>query len=291
MINLFDKFPKVSYGNNIAINILTSIKFNDIAKRNNFVFYPYVVQEGERADIISANYYDDAKYSWVIYAANDIIDPFYDWPLSENDFKTFIIKKYSSAQAAIEKIVYYTTNWEDDDSMLSTSAYQALPASLKKYWQPIAGINNNIVSYERKPLSLIKETNKTIYINVGNSSIFKLEDKILQSNSTLISTGFVKSISGNTISVQHIEGLFNSTSNVSLFTDINSNTSVSEVINYIEDSSGNYINLNIPDNELVYWKQVSAYDSEIEFNNSKKTIKLLDKVYLDQVEKELKELL
>jgi hypothetical protein len=291
MINLFDKFPKISYSNNIAINILTSIKFNDIAKRNNFIFYPYVIQEGERADIISANYYDDAKYSWIIYAANDIVDPYYDWPLSSIELNTFLKKKYGSIENSQEKISYYKVDWEGNDSMLSVSAYEALPASLKKYWQPVVGINNNIVSYDRKALDYVVETNKTIYITVSNTSSFAVEDKIKQSNSTITSTGFIKSISNNVISVQHIEGEFNTSSNVYLFADSTKTASVSDVLNTISDSSGNYLNLNIPDVELIYWRQVSAYESENSFNDSKRIIRLLDKEFLDQVEKELKEIL
>jgi len=287
MFNLFDNFSKVAYNGSPAINILTSIRFKEIVKKNQATYYPYTVAEGERPDIIAANYYDDPRYSWVIYLANDIIDPYFDWPLSTDEFNAFIVGKYGSIEESMEKILYYVVAYEDDDSMLSVAAYEALPAVLKKYWQPIHGINNTVVSYERKELICAVETNKTIYIDVANAGIFTVGGKIKQSNSTLTSTGTISSIENNVLSVQHVEGSFNTTDNIYLYNTPSAYTTASSITDEIYDHDGNLINVSITNLELPYWKQVSAYEYEYNLNESKKQINLIDKFYIDQIEKEL----
>ena len=51
------------------------------------------------------------------------------------------------------------------------------------------------------------------------------------------------------------------------------------------------VSTNIPSNELVYWESVSIYDYDIEQNNKKKNIKLIDNRFADAATKELKNLL
>lgn len=289
MYNLFDRFPRTTFANNLAINILTSVKFDETAKKNSFAFYPYTIQEGERADIIAANYYDDARYAWVIYLCNNIVDPVYDWPMTTDEFKSFLSKKYGSIENALEKVVYYTPNWDQDDSIISPAAYEALSAPLKKYWQPITGINDVPVSYERKRLELAVETNKVVFVKVSNSSIFSVEQKVKQSNNTLTTTGFIKSISNNTLSIQHVEGEFSNSSNLMVFSIPSQNVAVTSVTNEITNSNGDVINIFLSNTEAVYWRQVSAYEDESNLNESKKNIRLLDKTFLDQLEKELSE--
>ena len=76
----FDDFPKVSYDikkngkvENVT-NIMLRYKFNAVIK--NFVspYYDYTIQDGDRADIVAFNEYDDYTLDWLIYMVNDIID-------------------------------------------------------------------------------------------------------------------------------------------------------------------------------------------------------------------------
>lgn len=98
----FEDFPKVSYDikkngkiENVT-NIMLRYKFNAIIK--NFVspYYDYTIQDGDRADIVAFNEYDDYTLDWLIYMVNDIIDPNFDWPLSQRTLQTYISEKYGS---------------------------------------------------------------------------------------------------------------------------------------------------------------------------------------------------
>ena len=98
----FDDFPKVSYDikkngkvENVT-NIMLRYKFNTIIK--NFVspYYDYTIQDGDRADIVAFNEYDDYTLDWLIYMVNDIIDPNFVWPLSQRTLQAYISEKYGS---------------------------------------------------------------------------------------------------------------------------------------------------------------------------------------------------
>lgn len=286
MYNYFKNFPVTSYNGTLALNILARVKFTDVAKSIDAVFYPYTISEGERPDIIAANYYDDPRYSWVIYLANDIVDPYYDWPLSEAEFKNFINKKYGSIQNASRLIAYWEDNWYEDETVLTPSAYQALPSANKKYFKPVTGITGSIVSYSRTRLDLAVETNKTIQITVSNSANFGIGDYITQSNTStggLLGSGFIKNIIDNNIVAQNILGTFANTSGTtSGLTNQNNTSSVSSVAT-IQES--------IPSSEAVYWTYVTSYDYESQLNEQKKFIRLIDKSFIDQIEKELEQLL
>ena len=98
----FDDFPKVSYDikkngkvENVT-NIMLRYKFNAVIK--NFVspYYDYTIEDGDRADIIAFNAYDDYTLDWLIYMVNDIIDPNFDWPLTQRTLQAYISEKYGS---------------------------------------------------------------------------------------------------------------------------------------------------------------------------------------------------
>lgn len=78
----------------IRPNILDSIK-NLITN-----YYPYTIGDGERAEVLSYRYYGSVKYVWLIWLINDIIDPYNQWPYSNNDLNKIIADRYGSVQYA-----------------------------------------------------------------------------------------------------------------------------------------------------------------------------------------------
>lgn len=295
MYNMFEKFPVIDYANNLTTNILARVVFSDAAKKTSSVFYPYAVENGERPDIIAANYYGDARYSWVIYLSNNIVDPYYEWPLTENELQANIVRKYGSVDAASKTIVCYKVNWEGDLSILDVSGYAALPAVRKKYWAPIEGFNS-ITGYQRSKLDYNVETNKTISISASNTTNLSVNDIINQytTSGLQIAQGYIKNIANNTLILQHITGEFKDT-NSSIIIDSVTYTagSIKNEANTLTANVSSYtlINNSILDSELIYWTKVNALDYETYLNDSKKIIQLLDKNYLDQVESELDSLL
>lgn len=111
----FTHLPKINY--NLYDNRLNETeRLTNIIVRNKIrkdvlekasLYYPYYVEENERPDIVSFNYYGDVKYTWIIFFANEIIDPFFQWPLNSREFEKFIKTKYGSIESAQTTIHHY----------------------------------------------------------------------------------------------------------------------------------------------------------------------------------------
>lgn len=286
MYNYFTNFPVIAYNGTLAVNALAKIKFTSVAKKLGAIYYPYTVQEGERPDSIAASYYDDPRYSWLIYLANDIIDPYYDWVLTNDEFKRYIIKKYGNIDNAYTQIAYWEDNWYIDDSSLDISGYNALTSNLKKYWKPSLDYTGKTIGYVRNNLELAVDTNKVIEVTVANSAVFSEGSFVTQNTSGVRSgSGFIKTINDNTLVMYNILGQFSNTagniSNLSVYKS-SGNSAVTNVVN---------INTSIPEDEAAYWTYVSAYDYESQINEQKRFIRLIDNSYVDQIEKEMSSLL
>lgn len=286
MYTYFSNYPIINYLDNPAINILASVKVRDVVKNNVNVFYPYVVKDGERADHIAADYYGDARYSWLVYLANDIIDPYYQWPLSTNEFKKFIIKKYGTTEDATLQILFYRVNWYGDDQMLSEAAFDSItPVSRKKYWKPVIGANDQIIHYVRKPIDYIVETNKIISLTVDSTTGLQVGERIRQFDGSLnvTGTGFIKTILDSTTIILHsISGVFTTTAYL---------TRSFKSVKTLVVSSVTTLSTDIPSDESIYWEAVTAYDYESELNEAKKHIRVIDVSYVDEIEKEMAALL
>lgn len=286
MINYFQNFPTIAYGNNLVTNITARVVLSKLVEKNASAIRPYVVREGERPDMIAGDYYDDPRYAWVIYLSNQTFDPYFDWPLTADQFDDLIIKKYGSLENALTRTYFFRTNYTDD--IITISAYEALPAALKKYWKPILSADNVITGYDRSDINLTAETSKIETITVANSSQFEIGSIISQYNTSTndrLATGIVDSKSNNNIIIKHVLGTFTPTSgnNSSAYTQ--SNLSSSSI------SNANTLYTAISNTEIAYWEPVSFYDYESEINNSKRFIKLLDKSLIGQLESEIETLL
>lgn len=288
LYNYFSKFGTVNYNGEIVNNIISSVRFKDAIKSKVTIFYPYTISEGERPDNIAFNYYEDERYSWVVYLSNSIVDPYYQWPLSLKEFNAFIIKKYGTIEKAINKIAFFRNAWYRDDSMLSISAYNSLSTNRKKYWKPIVGFSGQVGSYERRSNDLVVETNLIRDVLVSDSEGFTIGERVFQSSSgTVTSVGEIKAIRGDHLLVNNFTSLqyFATTAgSIGSIVGEDSKTSRSVV-------SATTVNTPIPTDELIYWEPVSTYDYENEVNESRKNIKLIDRQYLPILEDQILELL
>jgi len=268
MAGYFNFFPSTEYANTIVTNLISKVKFDQSVQKNLAVFYPYTIEQGERPDQIAARYYNDPELDWLIYLANDIMDPYYDWPLSQNQFYEFIKAKYGSVANAQSKIAFYRNNYASDDTVLSVSSYNALSYLLKKYFKPVLGINGGVVSYERKELDQVLETNKVIDLTIS-AGTFSVGNKFTQNTST----GFVTFANTTHVVLDKITGSF--TAGAASNATITAVTTISQPISNTEAS---------------YWEPVTAFTYEEELNESKLHIKILDKSYVGKIEKDMREL-
>jgi hypothetical protein len=103
MAKYFNFFPKVPYFLNkeklsidLVTNIMSRFKFENKFKENTVVYYDYIISDGETPEMIADKFYGSSERHWIILNLNDIINPYLDWPMSENSLIKFIDKKYES---------------------------------------------------------------------------------------------------------------------------------------------------------------------------------------------------
>lgn len=268
MSGYFNFFPSTEYSNTIVTNVISKVKFDQSVQKNLAVFYPYTIEQGERPDQIAARYYDNPELDWIIYLANDIMDPYYDWPLSQNQFYDYIKAKYGSVEEAQSKIAFFRNNYASDDTALSVSSYNALSFLLKKYFKPVFGMNGAIISYERKELDHVVETNQVIDLTISSGTV-NVGDKFVQGNSS----GFVTFANTSHVVVDKITGSF-----------------ANGAANGVTITAVNIVNQPISATEASYWEPVTCYTYEEELNESKQHIRILDKSYVGKIEKDMREL-
>lgn len=109
----FKDYPLVNFSlkKNLNTELLTDItvryKVRDVVKNTAAIFYDYVVKDEDRPDIIAHKFYNNSTLDWIILITNDIIDPYYDWPLNNDNFNKYMKNIYGSVSTAKTTVFEY----------------------------------------------------------------------------------------------------------------------------------------------------------------------------------------
>ena len=101
----FSKFPKIYYdaagqGNfKLVTNLLRRVQIKEGLKESGALFDLYDVGGEETPESISEQFYGDQKFYWIILLFNNVKDRYYDWPLTSEQFETYINDKYADINA------------------------------------------------------------------------------------------------------------------------------------------------------------------------------------------------
>jgi hypothetical protein len=279
-MNYFNKIPTITYNGVPAKNLLARAKFSDRVKRERTLFLPYTMKETDRPDLLSYDYYDDSGYEWLVHFSNNVIDPYYDMAITEDDLYGHILSKYGSIEKAARGVAFYRNNWSDyAEERLSPSQYETLPGNYKKYYVPVLNNDYAVHSYRRKQFDDTRSTNRIVTMSITNiTGTFILGEEI-QVNGT--NYGFCTNNGTTQISVQHVTGSF-AIGNIITGVDSGVTATVYAVAAPV---------YNIPLDETMFWTGVSFFDYEQELNEIKKEISLIDASYKKQVESEIKRLM
>jgi hypothetical protein len=287
LYNYFTKLGSITYNGYVVNNIITSIRFKEAVNRAKVSFYPYIIKEGQRPDHIAYDYYDDSRYAWLVLLSNQVIDPYYQWPLSSNQFNDVIIKKYGSVENAISRVHFYRNNFKNDDTILDTAGYGALSTNQKKYYKEILGYGGVVIGYDRRRDESAVESNRVIEFSVNSVSGLVIGERVTQKTSgTITGAATLKAINSNTLVCSQVFGTFSNTGGSvgSLIgTESNSTKSVT--------SNATTIYSNIPTTEASFYSEVSSYTYEEELNESRKSINLISRDNVLQIEDQIRELM
>ena len=96
----FETLPKIVQTENFSAQLMTNIMARASVipslLSNPLVYYEYDVQDGDTPEIVAQKYYGDSYAYWVVLYTNQMTDPQWDWPLSYNNFNSYIEEKYTN---------------------------------------------------------------------------------------------------------------------------------------------------------------------------------------------------
>lgn len=136
MVRFFAKYPIITYNNGdvmeagiSARDILQRAKVRDFLVNNYLIFYDYTIKDGQTPEIIANNLYGSPQYHWIVLLVNNIIDPYYDWPMTTENLIATIQTKYGSN--AVDGLTFARTtvhHYEDNfGNPIDLTTYNALP--------------------------------------------------------------------------------------------------------------------------------------------------------------------
>lgn len=120
----FSSFPTIEYRNlgannetlrRFATDILRRVGLSEKTKDQLSVLENYIISEGERPEQVANTLYGNPEYHWIVLLFNDIVNPYYEWPLDNLSMEQYIQRKYPG------KVLYISN--EDSDGPSPHSFY------------------------------------------------------------------------------------------------------------------------------------------------------------------------
>lgn len=98
--NYFSDFPRIAYtlddfrSEQIVTDVLRRVVFTKEFKENVSYFQEYFVIHGETPEQVSHRFYGTTQLHWLILLVNEVIDPRFEWPTSEENLLRITEEKY-----------------------------------------------------------------------------------------------------------------------------------------------------------------------------------------------------
>ena len=100
----------------VVPDIFRRIQLSDELKSNTAFFDLYDVQDGETPELVAFKFYRYPQYHWIVLLANEIIDPRYDWPLTQPNLIEYCKSKYGVNE------IYSTHHYVDSNGRVVDSS-------------------------------------------------------------------------------------------------------------------------------------------------------------------------
>lgn len=103
----FEYLPSFEYSQLSATNIMVRAKIREYVLNNALIYYKHRIEDGQRPDFLSTEYYGNSNYTWLIFYANEIYDPIFDWPLTNEQLISYLENKVGSLEIAQQTPHHY----------------------------------------------------------------------------------------------------------------------------------------------------------------------------------------
>ena len=183
----FKSFPKVNYelkkNKNplLLTNITQRFKIRNTLKSFSAIYYDYLVQDTDRPDLVAFKYYGDETLDWVLFLINDIIDPYYDWPMDQRTFNNYMKSLYGSVDSAKSTVFEYRKILNEQGHLIDgtvlpkrtvvidTNTYNSLPPTSREiiygynYYEEINDVKRRIRILDKNFIGLVTREVENIF--------------------------------------------------------------------------------------------------------------------------------
>jgi len=164
----FNKIPYTLDNETLAVlDFIHRWKIVDEVKKNASVYSLWNIRDVDTLLNISKKLYKSEHYYWVIMMMNDMMDPFFDWPLNEGDLRKYIISVYGVEN--IYSIHHYESEYDANIYALPAGhevsddyAYNKLAISNYDYESDLNEAKRSIRLLQPEYLDMVKKEREAI---------------------------------------------------------------------------------------------------------------------------------
>lgn len=285
MSNFFDKFPLVRYTVDKTLlserDTVTNILFRvgiikEVMETNVDSYQLYSVRDGDRPETLADRIYGTPEAHWVILYANNIYDPYYDWPMDDRTFQKYIIKKYGSIEWAKTNYHHYEKVITRENPLAQVVNTTRFVINDKKLTDGILTLDAGATNFSPGEIAFVGPSNVT---NTFSGEVIAWNS----SNGQIV----LANTSGQASLYQYLIGDSSSANGSILSIDLP--TEPMDAYNTLTDTTdfSTYTVAGRTVFETISRDRVTYYDYEEKLNDDKRLIKIIRPRYYNQLVSEL----
>lgn len=286
---MYDKLPIVNYvtpqGYRPLSDITVRFKVEQTIIDEGAYPLNVTISDTDRPDILAHRIYDDSKLHWVLLNLNNVINPYYDWVLSSVALDNYIEEKYPGYTFFLTSVggsTAFEGSFRTNDIVYATNesnpgAQPSIQDSLK---------NARVVEYDPQYCRLVIEfTQKTAWLPVEGDLIAGANTNALGEQKYYVAR--IGKVLSSPFAVHHFE---NSDGEM-----LNPRVPKSLHNQFLSASSFGFTFGATPLGRYIFEDHgddvVTNRDYEIELNDEKRNIVLVDPLYMKNVNKDVESFL
>lgn len=101
-MDIYTNWPVVLYENKKVADLFKRLEISDKIRTEEDLFITYIMDDGDHPQAVANRIYDnDPSYAWLLYLANNVVDPNKTFSLNTNELDNVIDLKYSGVAVFI----------------------------------------------------------------------------------------------------------------------------------------------------------------------------------------------
>lgn len=139
----FRKFQKEEYSidgyTSVAQRILTAVLPKRLGIDRTYVFQRHTVRSGDRPEFLAERLYKDPHLWWVLMVVNNLVSPYHDWRMADEELALYTSRKYDGDVDGIHHYRWITTGKVCDE--VDEAAFRLLdPSDLPAEVEPVSNL-------------------------------------------------------------------------------------------------------------------------------------------------------